>query len=470
MNKNIQKILSFIKSHKVFSIFSFCIIVIHLIARKNIQIINAITFESEEMFSIQIQWIKVLLEPIVGLPLFYLRSSQPIEEYIVLWVWIFMLFGIILFVKQQFHFIKYWLISIPAVVGLSYFILVWMIFWPLPSNTIVNKTDNAILFNTHAHSHYSHDGLITQIEQMKWHERNGFDAFFFTEHNHNPNTLDFVQSQASGKISKIPHIMTGIEFSGSNHMVLLGLTDSLITFGKKDSFVISEVHRQGGVVGVAHWFDGQNNSIQHYIESGVNGYEISNSNQLAFPYEIHNDIVSACENNNLFLLGGSDYHGYGPTCGTWNMMEIPDWDLFNHNEKTEAILTGLKNGKNQVIYYSDRGLMPFENIWLSPPINFINYFRGLNIFQVFSWIGLLLIIILLKVKIKFQCAIKGIPIFVGLAILIQGRILHSKSEVVIQHNDILFEFGNLFTMIGFGLFVSGLVIHLILKRFPSVLH
>jgi len=470
LNKNIQKILSFIKSHKVFSIFSFCIIVIHLIARKNIQIINAITFESEEMFSIQIQWIKVLLEPIVGLPLFYLRSSQPIEEYIVLWVWIFMLFGIILFVKQQFHFIKYWLISIPAVVGLSYFILVWMIFWPLPSNTIVNKTDNAILFNTHAHSHYSHDGLITQIEQMKWHERNGFDAFFFTEHNHNPNTLDFVQSQASGKISKIPHIMTGIEFSGSNHMVLLGLTDSLITFGKKDSFVISEVHRQGGVVGVAHWFDGQNNSIQHYIESGVNGYEISNSNQLAFPYEIHNDIVSACENNNLFLLGGSDYHGYGPTCGTWNMMEIPDWDLFNHNEKTEAILTGLKNGKNQVIYYSDRGLMPFENIWLSPPINFINYFRGLNIFQVFSWIGLLLIIILLKVKIKFQCAIKGIPIFVGLAILIQGRILHSKSEVVIQHNDILFEFGNLFTMIGFGLFVSGLVIHLILKRFPSVLH
>ena len=47
--------------------------------------------------------------------------------------------------------------------------------------------------------------------------------------------------------------MAGIEFSGSNHMVLLGLTDTLITFGKKDSIVISEVHRQGGLVGVAHW-------------------------------------------------------------------------------------------------------------------------------------------------------------------------------------------------------------------------
>jgi ABC-type tungstate transport system substrate-binding protein len=101
LNKNIQKILSFFKSHKVFSVFSFSIVAFHLIAQKSIQIINAITFESEDLFSVNIQWLKVLLEPIVGLPLFYLRSSQPIQEYILLWVWIFMVLGIVFIIKQR---------------------------------------------------------------------------------------------------------------------------------------------------------------------------------------------------------------------------------------------------------------------------------------------------------------------------------------------------------------------------------
>ena len=262
--------------------------------------------------------------------------------------------------------------------------------------------------------------------------------------------------------------MAGIEFSGSNHMVLLGLTDTLITFGKKDSIVISEVHRQGGLVGVAHWFDGQKNSIKYFIDSNVDGFEIVNKNQIAFPLEIHRDIIDACESNQLFLLGGVDYHGYGSPCGTWNVLDIPNWESLNHGEKTNAVLDGLKNGKNQVIIYSDRQLMPFENYWLSPPVNVLNYFSGLNIFQIISWIGWGIFFITVIIKINSKLMLQWIPLITGSAIIIKGRILLQKSEPVIQHNDVLVEFSEIFILVGIALIIGGLTVQFLMNRFPAI--
>jgi len=367
------------------------------------------------------------------------------------------------------QFLKYWFLSVPAVVGLGLFFIMWMVFWPLPSNTIVNKTDNAILFNTHAHSHFRHDGLITQIEQMKWHERNGFDALFLTEHNHNSKTLELVQLQQRGEISHHPHIMSAIEFSGSNHMVLLGLTDSLITFGKKDALIIKETHRQGGLIGLAHWFDGRNNSLDYYVNLGVDGFEIANQNQIAYPMETHEKIVKMRAENQLFIIGGADYHGYGPACNTWNAMEISNWEQLTHVQKTHGIMDGLINENNRVLYYSDRRIYGTGNVWLSPLKNIMDYFRSLNGFQVLSWVVWCLLFIVFKVKYSAKCFYL-IPFVSGIAILVQARVLLEKSINVIQYNDILLEFGNLFTLHGMGLIGSGIVIYLILKRFPELIN
>ena len=469
LNNIIQKLKRQGYSHPIFTSFVFIILGINLFAHRPIQIINAVSLKPDINYSLHLNSIRYFLEPIVGFPLFYLRSGDPVEEYIVLWIWIFFCVGVYFIYSYGIKFYEKWLLSIPAILGLAYFILVWMIFWPLPSNTIVNESKSKILFNTHAHSYFSHDGLITPAEQMNWHKNNGFDAFFLTEHNHNLKTLDLVQQQRNGQLTQNPHVMAGIEYSGSNHMVLLGLTDSLITFGKKDSVVIPEVHRQGGVVGVAHWFDGQKMSINYYINLGVNGYEIVNKNQLAYPKSIHHDIIDACENNKMFLLGGADYHGYGPTCGTWNVLDIFDWQDLSHVEKTESIMNGLKDGKNQVIYYSDRNIISFENIWLSPLLNIMNYFKGLNIFQIISWIGWGVLFISLGIKINKRFILQWVPLITGSIIIIKGRILLEKSISVVQQNDVLVEFGDLFTVIGCGFILSGIIVWGLLKKFPSII-
>ena len=458
----------FCKSHIVFSSFTILVVGLNTLARFPIRIINAVTLEAENAFTVHVSWIRAIIEPFVGFQLFLLRAREPLEEYIALWVWLFLLLGIVLLIKLRMQFLKYWFLSVPAVVGLAYFFIMWMVFWPLPSNTIVNNSQNTVLFNTHTHTHFSHDGLITPAEQMAWHDRNGFDALFLTEHNHNSKTLELVQLQQRGEIPHHPHIMSAIEFSGSNHMVLLGLTDSLITFGKKDALIIKETHRQGGLIGLAHWFDGRNNSLDHYVNLGVDGFEIANQNQIAYPMETHEKIVKMCADNQLFIIGGADYHGYGPACNTWNAMEISNWEQLTHVQKTHGIMDGLINGNNRVLFYSDRNLFVEENVWFRPPKSLLNYFRGLNGFQIFSWIGWCLLFGLLNIKWNMVWFMRWIPILTGIAILIQGRVLLSKSVGVIQYNDILFEYGNLFTLHGLGLMGSGIVFYLILKRFSRL--
>ena len=170
----------------------------------------------------------------------------------------------------------------------------------------------------------------------------------------------------------------------------------------------------------------------------------------------------------MFLLGGVDYHVYGPACGTWNVMDIPNWESLNHGEKTDAVLDGLKNGKNQVIIYSDRQDMPFENYWLSPPVNILNYFRGLNIFQIISWIGWGIFSITLIIKINSKLMLQWIPLLTGAAIFIKGRFLLGKSELVIQHNDVLVEFSELFTLVGIALIIGGVMVQFLMNRFPVI--
>jgi hypothetical protein len=50
----------------------------------------------------------------------------------------------------------------------------------------------------------------------------------------------------------------------------------------------------------------------------------------------------------------------------------------------------------------------------------------------------------------------------------KARILIEKSIPVVQHNDVLLEFGDLFTLVGIGLIVSGISVWLLTKRFKSL--
>lgn len=252
-------------------------------------------------------------------------------------------------------------------------------------------------------------------------------------------------------------------------MVLLGLTDSLVTFGKEDSIVIQEAHRQGAIVGIAHWFDDRRNSIEYYVSNRADGFEIANKNQLAYPQSIHKKIIDTAKAKNLFLLGGADYHGYGPTTKLWNAVEIPLWQHLNHKDKSRTILKGIKTGNTRVLYYSDRPAYYSGPLWMSPFKNILDYFRSLNGFQILSWLGWCLLFSIYPFPLKTSWMIKWVPVITGVVLFIHGRLLNIQSIPVLEYNDVFLEFSNVFTGVGLGLLSIGVLLQIFDWRFSRVL-
>ncbi|NIA30388.1 MAG: PHP domain-containing protein, partial [Actinobacteria bacterium] len=355
------------------SIFIVLILVLSFFFHYSIHIENALTSQPTEGFSVKVHTLRIVFEPVLGPLLFYLRADQPLVEMLVLMLWVILAFFVVSFWKafrnprgRFLHTfwvgLKNWLVRLPIIIITFVALILVIIFLPLPSNTIVNHQNDTILLNTHSHTYYSHDGLISQKNLMRWHRRNGFDAFFITDHNNHLKTLEFVRAQKAGKIPASPLVFCGEEYSGSNHITLLGLQRDFKTKDMADSTAIDSAHANGGVGIIAHWFADEHRTIQYYISCGADGFEIANQAEgLSYSRCIFRAIVEKCRENGLLMVGACDYHGYGSAAFTWNALQIPGWQNLTEEQKRSSVMNILRQhqeSKIKVLVYRDRYVFP----------------------------------------------------------------------------------------------------------------
>jgi len=475
MNRIPNKIIS----HPGVLVLFIAVGILSIVFHFPIQIVDALSSEPVPGFGIQISAWRVLFEPFTGPLLFYLRADQPVLEFAILFLWIIVLALMVtltrLFLpgnkvkgKPKLNGLLCWLKTVPLIVA-TWLGLLWLIIYiPLPANTIVNQEEHTILINTHSHTEYSHDGIISTKGLQKWHKKNGYDAFFITDHNHHQHTMEAVQAQEHGLLPEEPLLMAGEEFSGSNHMTLLGLKRNFITKGLSDQQVIDSTHADMGVVIVAHWFDGERKTIPFFLDMGVDGFEIANqATGLSYDRRIYQNIVEACTTNGLTMNGAADYHGYGSSCFVWNALEIPGWHQMESNQKRESIMQLLRRkdmSRITVLLYHDRNTFNRSRVLLSPLYNFVNYFRTLKVLQLLSWfLWLILLAILrnrlarrIKGSVSFR-TMQSLALASSIFLLTNGALLYGKSRKLIEYNDIYTEYSIL--LLGFG---AGFLIYSIL--------
>lgn len=440
-----------------------------------IEIIDALTLEPAAEYGIQVHFWRIVFEPILGLLLYFNRSIDPLFEVpmaILCVLILYLVYGLFQFknlrsallIRRRSIRIMMNLLMLTGI-GFTFFLI--LLFIPLPNNTIVNNSKNDILVTTHAHTEYSHDGLTSQENLWKWHKRNGFDAFFITDHAHHKKTLEFTRRQRNRQFPMEPLVMVGQEHSGSNHMSLLGLDGSFITKGKPDSTIVGLTHQNGGAVIINHWFDGKGKEKEFYKDMGADGFEIENvGKQLYYDRTLFQELKTYCEEHGLIMLGGLDYHGYGRVCAIWNAFDIPNWHGMGPEAKEKAVLKVLRDrdqSKLKVLMYRDRpsyGKLPAV---LHPVISVINYFRTLNGFQVLSWILWWIVFQLFKTfRVgRFMgwnkiLAIWGIAsatfmIALGLFYYKKGQIIQGYSKLYVEYSTLLLLVGGLF--MGYSLLV-----------------
>ncbi len=464
------------------AIFIICLVAVATLFHFPIHIADALTPEQLTDYGISISMWRIIFEPVLGIFLFFNRSLYALSEIQVLLYWILAIFIIYILIKAillkekqaRKKFIYRQLVNIPIVTGLWFTFFVLIIFVPFPNNTIINNAPNTILVTTHSHTEYSHDGLMSQEGLWKWHKRNGFDAFFITDHNNHDKTMDFVEAQRNHEFSIEPLVIGGEEFSGSNHLSLLGLKRKFSTKGFSDSTAIDSVHANHGAVIVNHWFDGERMSLAYYKSSGVSGFEIENTaTEKTYDREVYQRIKNFCEQNQLLMVGGLDFHGYGNVCSLWNAFQIPGWHKLNPASKEEAILSIIRSNdqsKLKVLLYKDRPYYSEDNLLFSPLFTVFNYFRTLNVFQVVSWVvWISLFTIVMKriygnQKLISHFSIDRIIPVKGLAgavfMLVLGAVYYSRIKHVADFTEMYEEYSTLLLYVGSAFLIySGVVVY-----------
>lgn len=444
---------------------------------------NALTNLPETDFGVYISIWRYIFEPVLGPLLFYNRSIYALSELPLAFLWGvfgYLLLGVIRVCRKKDNKKKrLWnkLANIPLILGICFSVFVFILFIQLPNNTINNRSENSILLTTHAHTEYSHDGLISQEGMWKWHKRNGFDAFFITDHANHKKSLEFSKAQRSGTFDSSPLVMVGQEHSGTNHMSLLGLNGAFETKDMSDKAVIDSVHKYGGSVIINHWFDGKGKAKEFYLTLGADGFEIENTgSDLYYNRELFKDLKLFCGSNSLTMVGGLDYHGYGRVCSVYNALEIPNWSKMQPIEKERAILKVINNGpqeKIKVLMYKDRDFYTDSNLIFRPFFTLINYFRTLNLFQVLSWFCWLLVFQYSwkKLKIKSFEPDKSIVYWAGFCavfLLVLSAIYYIKGEAVKGYSKVYSEYFGVLGLI--GLVLTFLVMFFAYWRFfrPSI--
>lgn len=453
----------------------FIIFVLATVFHYQIYFEDALTLKRVTDFDLFISPWRTVFEPFLGPLLYFNRSLYALQElpvaigYALLF---FLCFGLIAtFRKKTFEKRKKFVLrqigNLPMVFAICFAVFVLILFIPMPNNTIVNNSEDKVLVTTHAHTEFSHDGLTSQENMWKWHNRNGFDAFFITDHANHQKSLEFANRQRDGEFPIHPLIMVGQEHSGSNHMSLLGLNGKFDTKGMSDQNVIDTVHHYGGVVIVNHWFDGKGKEKELYTAMGADGFEIENAGKdLYYDRELFKELKSYCTENKLSMIGGLDFHGYGRMCSMYNALKIPTWNELEPAEKEHRILQILKNGdqeKIQVLIYKDRPYYKKENLAIRPFLTLTNYFRTLNIYQVLSWTLwlALLQLILNKGYLANRDRNKIIAVSslaVTLFLLILGAFYYFKGQAVKGYSEVYSEYSGLLLPIGFILFIYTLAI------------
>ncbi len=441
--------------------------------------IDALTREQVPDFGVKISIWRILFEPVLGVMIFLNRSIYPLQEivYFLLWILIILaicsLYEIISAHEGRAGMLGRRIVDLPIVIGLMFTFFVLLIFIPLPNNTIINRSANTILVTTHTHTEFSHDGLISQHRLWKWHKRNGFDAFFITDHNNHNHTLDFVHAQRNGEFPMEPLVMCGEEFSGSNHLSLLGLKRKFSTRGFSDTTAIDSTRANGGAVLVNHWFDGEHMTLEYYRDLGVDGFEIENSGtDRTYDRSIYNRVKNFCEHNHLIMAGGLDFHGYGNVCSIWNAFEIPGWHRMDPQAKEAAIIkviTDRDQSKLRVLLYKDRPYYLPDHLFLRPLLTVFNYFRTLNVYQVISWAIWIFIFSLVLARFNTHpawkekfAARKVIPVkgLVSAVFLLSLGVFYffKSNELAGTENDIYIEYSSLLFYAGSAMFVYAVVV------------
>ncbi|MEW6040641.1 MAG: hypothetical protein AB1633_03895 [Elusimicrobiota bacterium] len=322
------------------------------------------------------------IEPLTGLS-DYFQSFKDIPKQLFFWLfWLVFFFGFlrISFSKILMSILRIFLIPLIFITT----VLLLITFIP-PKYKLLNKNPNLLLVDFHSHTSFSHDGLATPLRSALWHKKHNFDFFFVTDHSEN-KYFEIIKSDPELRSNIFP----GEEVSDKNgtHLLILGLETPLPVDlrNTETTKIVSYVHKTGGAVVVAHWWHKINSSMEDLKNAGIDGFEIYGHEVTPLTKFTQNKIIEFCRKNNLAMLGGSNWHGWGTRNDVWtifrNRQTLPEK---NPGKKIIQFLIDGKIDNFSTLFIQKNEPEGLLKIVFEPFYGLFYYFLGLDFFQGLIW-------------------------------------------------------------------------------------
>jgi hypothetical protein len=434
-----------------------------------------VTGLSVEGYKIKIPSTAYILEPLVGISQYFWRFTDFKFQTFSWLAWIIVL-HLLFNLKRKIN-ISERLNRLFKVIISFTFICLLITLAPLPKYSLQPESSKEILVDLHSHTTYSHEGIATPEENIRWHLAHGFDAWAITDH---PRTLEGVKRAKEIAREKYPQaiIIAGQEVKcytkkqGQNFL-LLGIDEVIDErkYGREIAKIANLIHgKYKGTIIVPHWWRKKSHTLKKLANSGADGFEIHTARALNPKESIRKAIKDICQKNNLVTLGSSNWHGWGSVSHIWTSVHIEDWPNLNNKEKEEAILSALRTRRAEIfkVIVYDR-VEPQNRIryLFEPFMGTFYYFSSLNSLQLLSWIiwSIIFYFLLYLIRIK--------PIFLNLAVIgialflfFRGVIFLNLWVRYLEYNEILFILGNIFLFSGAFLLIAG-ILPLVHKKLTS---
>jgi hypothetical protein len=156
-----------------------------------------------------------------------------------------------------------------------------------------------VLANFHAHSNLSSGGVLSPERLVLWHWRKGYRVVAITDSNTVKGSL---RAEAFVRRRRLPLVVvTGEEFRGKTHLLLLGLRRDVTPSQADVPKAIRLAKRLGSLVIAAHAWTGRH-SYAELVAWGVDGFEVANSGALADAL-----LRQLCRRHRLTVVGNLDF-------------------------------------------------------------------------------------------------------------------------------------------------------------------
>jgi hypothetical protein len=205
---------------------------------------------------------------------------------------------------------------------------------PRPMAALKVHDPDAVVFDVHSHTNYSHDAshTFTVERNREWHRAAGFDVAYITDHRCFDGAAEGLRTNPK-RAGDGTVLLSGVELQGDEqHQVVLEPPDAAVPKGFLEAWCVRAGAGHTPAIPPVRVQTIPEDLSKMRVASpttpdGVTAIEISDGapRGLAQADRDGEELWDLASDHHLSVIAGSNNHGWGRTAVAWNVVRIPGW-------------------------------------------------------------------------------------------------------------------------------------------------